>query len=178
MVRRSKFIKFSSLRETTMIARGWRLSTNALSSLWSVSGWIIIVWITIIKLVHADSVLLSCQCSATESVFRPNGHHHGELRTPINVSALCSVHVTKNYPPQFFQKNKLRINHCMTQLETLWIHAVSHHWESVDQILQLSKEVVRVCHKNEKRVYAPKWKLSLPWNATKNRVTISWLLPP
>ena len=154
----------------------------------TVSSWIIVisVAITIIELVHADSVLLSCQCSATESVFRPNCRQPPYYGTTIGGSwehlLMCqrrAVCTAQKIIPRSFSKNQIE-NQLLYdfKLETLWSHAVSHQWESVDQRLQLWKEVVRRCHKNEKRVYAPKWKISLPWNTTKNRVTISWLLPP
>ena len=39
---------------------------------------------------HADSALLSRQCSATESVFQPN-HHHSVMTPTIKMSAQCAV---------------------------------------------------------------------------------------
>ena len=142
-----------------------------------------------LEIYHHHQACACWQCAIIMSVFC---HWIGiSAEWPTTIGSwehllMCQrgVHYAWNYALCMAQKTIIRsffrTTYCTTwtllpELETLRIHAVSHQWEPADHRrgIAIRKRSVR-----EKRVYAPKWKASLPWNTTKNRVTISWLLPP
>ena len=88
-------------------------------------GIIIIVKISIIKLCACwqCAIIMSAFCHwigiSAEWPTTTTTTYHRELRTPINVSAQCSMHDTKNYVRSFSKTYTL-----LPELETLRSHAV------------------------------------------------------
>ena len=95
-IRVGKANKILSLWETIWIEWGSKRAGSANK------GIIIIVEITIIKLCACwqCAIIMSAFCHWIGiSAEWPTTTYHRELRTPINVSALCSMHGTKNSGP-------------------------------------------------------------------------------
>ena len=167
--------KFSSLWEKIRAERARKRAGSANK------GIIIIVEITIIKLCACwqCAIIMSAFCHwigiSAEWLTTKGSWEHLLM---CQRCAVCMVQKILVRSCSFSKTTFVWLIHCSMSLKRYEVMLFSHQWESADQGLQLEKEVVRMCHKNEKRVYAPKWKASVPWNTTKNGVTISWLLPP